>query len=56
MMKVKDLIEMLQRLNPEAEIITEPTEGMNLREQYSYYEEGWKKEEINNDNLQTDRD
>ena len=50
MMKVKDLIEMLQKLNPEAEIIPEPTDGMRLREQYSYYEEkGWKKEEINND-------
>jgi hypothetical protein len=45
-MKVKDLIEMLQKLNPEAEIITEPTQGMNLREQYSYYEEGWKKEDL----------
>lgn len=42
-MKVKDLIEMLSKLNPEAEIILEPTEGMSLREQYSYYEEeGWK--------------
>jgi hypothetical protein len=45
-MKVKDLIEMLQKLNPEAEIITEPTEGMNLREQYSHYDEGWKKEDL----------
>ena len=42
----KDLIEMLQRLNPEAEIITEPTDGMNLREQYSFYDEGWEKEDL----------
>jgi hypothetical protein len=54
-MKVKDLIEMLQQLNPEAEIILEPTEGMKLKEQYSYYENGWQKEKINND-LQTNRD
>jgi hypothetical protein len=46
-MKVKDLIKMLQDLNPEALVILEPTEGMKLREQYSYYEEeGWKEEEI----------
>jgi len=44
-MKVKDLIEILQKLNPEAEIIPEPTESMKLKEQYSYYEEGWKKED-----------
>jgi len=54
-MKVKDLIEMLRQLNPEAEIILEPTEGMKLKEQYSYYENGWQKEKINND-LQTNRD
>lgn len=49
-MKVKDLIEMLQQLNPEAEIILEPTEGMKLKEQYSYYEEdGWIKENNKND-------
>lgn len=49
-MKVKDLIEMLSKLNPEAEIIPEPTEGMKLRESYSYYdEEGWEKEDIKDD-------
>lgn len=46
-MKVKDLIEQLQKLNPEAEIISEPTEGMNLKQTFSFYEEeGWKEEEI----------
>jgi hypothetical protein len=54
-MKVKDLISILIKLNPEAEIISEPTESMKLKEQYSYYENGWQKEKINND-LQTNRD
>jgi len=50
-MKVKDLIEMLQKLNPEAEIITEPTEGMRLKQQFNHYEdEGWMEEiDIEND-------
>lgn len=51
-MKVKELIEMLSKLNPEAEIILEPTEGMKLRESFSYYEEeGWKKEDSENDKV-----
>jgi hypothetical protein len=45
-MKVKDLIEILRKLNPEAEIIAEPTESMKLKEQYSYYENGWEKEDL----------
>ena len=46
-MKVKDLIEMLQKLNPEAEIILEPTESMQLKQQFNYYDEnGWEKEDI----------
>lgn len=41
---------MLSKLNPEAEIILEPTEGMKLKESYSYYEEdGWQKENIKDD-------
>lgn len=51
-MKVKDLIEMLSKLNPDAEIILEPTEGMKLRESYSYYdEEGWKEDIKSNNNI-----
>ena len=50
-MKVKDLIEMLSKLNPDAEIILDPTEGMKLRESYYYYEEeGWEKEDIKSNN------
>jgi len=45
-MKVKDLIAMLQKLNPEAEIILEPTDGMKLKQQFNYYDEGWKEEDI----------
>jgi hypothetical protein len=45
-MKVKDLISILIKLNPEAEIISEPTESMKLKEQYSYYENGWEKEDL----------
>jgi hypothetical protein len=50
-MKVKDLIQMLQKLNPEAEIILEPTEAMRLKQQFNHYEdEGWVEEkEISND-------
>ena len=50
-MKVKDLIEMLQRLNPEAEIITEPTENMKLKQQFNYYDEGWIEEKLGNDEI-----
>jgi hypothetical protein len=40
-MKVKDLIEMLQKLNPEAEIV-EPEKNMVLKQSLGYYEDkGW---------------
>jgi hypothetical protein len=50
-MKVKDLIEILKTINPEAEIILEPTEAMRLKQRFNHYEdEGWVEEkEINND-------
>lgn len=41
-MKVKDLIEMLSKLNPDAEIILDPTEGMKLRESILLFQEKYK--------------
>lgn len=44
-MKVKELIEILQKLNPEAIIIPEPIEGMNLRQTFYFFQgEGWREE------------
>ena len=40
-MKVKDLIEILQKLNPEAEII-ESSDNMILKQKLSFYDDkGW---------------
>jgi hypothetical protein len=45
-MKVKDLIEILLKLNPEAEIV-EPESNMVLKQRFNYYnEEGWIEEDI----------
>lgn len=44
-MKVKDLIEILMKMNPESEIIPEPTEEMRLKKTYNYSDdEGWVEE------------
>jgi len=43
-MKVKDLIQMLQQLNPEAEIV-EPEKNMVLKQTFNYYDgKGWLEE------------
>lgn len=48
-MKVKDLIEILLTLNPEAEIV-EPEKNMVLKQRFNFYEdEGWIEELPNND-------
>ena len=48
-MKVKDLIEILQKLNPEAEIGPAVVD-LNPKRIISYYEgEGWVEEEIENE-------
>ena len=39
--KVKDLIEILKTLNPEAEIV-EPDDNMVLKQRFNYYDDtGW---------------
>ena len=48
-MKVKDLVEILQTLNQEAEIVI-PEKNMILKQRFNYYDDkGWVEEDIEKD-------